>query len=454
MNAKNAIITACTILASTLAYNASAAITSEEAARLDADLTPLGAIRAGNSDGSIPAWKGGITSAPEGYKPGMHHPDPFATDKPLFTITQKNVAQYTDKLTAGHQALIATYPESYKLNIYPTHRSASFPPRIYEATKRIATTAKLTKGGNFVDGAIEGIPFPIPANGQEAIWNHLLRYRGDAIRVWIGQATPSRGGDYTMVRFETDFNMNYSKSGATVEKLNNTIIHFKQKVTAPPRLAGSILLVHETLDQISDPRKAWVYNTGLRRVRRAPNVAYDNPGTASDGMRTGDQFDMFNGALDRYDWELVGRKEMYVPYNAYKLHSDRVKIDDIITPLHINQDLPRYELHRVWIVEAKLKEGTNHIYSRRTFYLDEDSWQIVAVDQYDGRGELWRVSEGHAINYYDVPTFWTTLEVHTDLQAGRYLALGLDNDSKMYDFSATWKDSYFTPAALRREGRR
>jgi hypothetical protein len=163
---------------------------------------------------------------------------------------------------------------------------------------------------------------------------------------------------------------------------------------------------------------------------------------------------MFNGAPDRYNWKLVGRKEMIVPYNAYKLHSDEVQYKDILTPKHINPDLARYELHRVWVVDATLREGTSHIYSRRTFYIDEDSWQILAVDQYDRRGNLWRVSEGFPINYYDVPTLWTTLEVHTDLQAGRYLVIGLDNESRMYDFNLKRTAKDYTPAALRREGLR
>ncbi len=248
--------------------------------------------------------------------------------------------------------------------------------------------------------------------------------------------------------------MLYSKPGATFAGLNNVILYFKQKVIAPPRLAGFILLVHETLNQVKQPRSAWTYNTGQRRVRRAPNVAYDNPGTASDGLRTSDQFDMFNGAPDRYNWKLLGRKEMIVPYNDYKLHSKDVKYKDILTPKHINPDLARYELHRVWVVDATLKKGISHIYSRRTFYIDEDSWQILVVDQYDRRGNLWRVSEGFVINYYDVPTLWTTLGVHTDLQAGRYLAIGLDNESRMYDFNLKRTAADYTPAALRREGLR
>ena len=431
-----------------------AAVTESEAARLGQDLTPMGAIKAGNADGTIPAWDGGITTPPAGFNPGDHHPDPFATDKLLYTITAQNKDQYTDKLTAGHLAMLYTYPDSFKLNVYPSHRSASFPQRIYDATLVNASKATLVDDGNGVSDAIIGIPFPIPASGGEVIWNHLLRYRGETVGRWIAQAVPTRSGKYTLVKFEDEFDVLYSKPDAKFAELNNIILYFKQKVIAPARLAGFILLAHETLNQVKQPRAAWTYNTGQRRVRRAPNVAYDNPGTASDGMRTSDQFDMFNGAPDRYNWELVGRKEMIVPYNAYKLHSNEVKYKDILTPKHINPELARYELHRVWVIDATLKEGTSHIYSRRTFYIDEDSWQILAVDQYDRRGNLWRVSEGFPINYYDVPTLWSTLEVHTDLQAGRYLAIGLDNESRMYDFNLSRTAKDFTPAALRREGLR
>ncbi len=444
-----------TLALSLLSFSASqAAVTEAEAARLGKDLTPMGAIKAGNADGSIPAWDGGITTPPAGYKPGDHHQDPYASDKPLYTITAQNKDQYKDKLTAGHLAMLDTYPDSFKLIVYPSRRSAAFPQRIYDETVKNATRAKLVADGNGVENAIIGVPFPIPANGHEVIWNHLLRYRGDIVGRWIAQAMPTRSGKYTLVKFEDEFDMLYSKPDATFEGLNNVILYFKQKVIAPARLAGFILLAHETLNQIKQPRNAWTYNTGQRRVRRAPNVAYDNPGTASDGLRTSDQFDMFNGAPDRYDWKLVGRKEMIVPYNDYKLHSKDVKYKDILTPKHINQDLARYELHRVWVVDATLKKGTSHIYSRRTFYIDEDSWQILAVDQYDRRGNLWRVSEGFVINYYDVPTLWTTLAVHTDLQAGRYLAIGLDNESRMYDFNLKRTAKDYTPAALRRSGLR
>jgi hypothetical protein len=428
-----------------------AKITPEEAAKLGAELTPMGAEKAGNADGTIPAWDGGITSPPAGYTPGDHHVDPYAGDGVSFTITGANMSEYADKLTPGHQAMLETY-DTFKMKVYPTRRSASYPQRIYDATKKIATTAELAAGGNGITGALMGVPFPIPKEGVEVIWNHLTRYRSDLASRRVAQAAPTRGGNYTLVVFEDEFNVVYTQEGQTEESLDNKILYFKQKVVAPARLAGGILLVHETMNQVKEPRAAWLYNPGQRRVRRAPNVAYDNPGTAADGMRTSDQFDMFNGAPDRYEWKLVGKKEMYVPYNNYALHSDKLKYKDILTPLHVNPDYLRYELHRVWVVDATLRDGTSHVYKRRTFYIDEDSWQILAVDQYDNRDQLWRVSEGFSINYYDVPMFWTTLEVHTDLQAGRYLAIGLDNEYDMYSFDIERTLEDYTPAALRRAG--
>jgi hypothetical protein len=434
-----------------LALSGNAAISETDLSRLDGELTPLGAIRAGNAAGTIPAWDGGIAAPPAGYKPGDHHPDPFDADRPLATITASNLAEYESQLTAGHIALLKVYP-SYKIVLYPTRRSASFPQVIYDATKKTAPTARLTESGNGLQDALIGIPFPIPQNGLEAVWNHLVRYRGQAAVRHVAQAAPQRGGSYTLVQFKDEFLFNYTRLDVTEETLDNILLYYKQSTTAPARLAGSILLVQETLDQVKEPRRAWIYNAGQRRVRRAPNVAYDSPGTNSDGMRTNDQLDMFNGAPDRYDWKLVGKKEIIVPYNSYKLHSDSVKVSDVLKPLHINQELARYELHRVWMVEATLKPGHSNIYARRTFYIDEDSWQILCADQYDTRGQLWYVSEAHCINYYDVPTFWSTLEVHTDLVSGRYLAFGLDNENKMYDFTVKPSLSDFTTGAISREG--
>ena len=234
---------------------------------------------------------------------------------------------------------------------------------------------------------------------------------------------------------------------------DNVLFFFKQQVTAPARLAGNVLLVHETIDQVKEPRRAWVYNAGQRRVRRAPQVAYDGPGTASDGMRTADNFDMYNGAPDRYEWKLIGKKEMYIPYNSYKLDERGLPYDDIIKAGHINQDLARYELHRVWVTEGTLRSGTRHIYGKRVMFLDEDSWLASVIDHYDGRGNLWRVAESHQLFFYGPQVQAYALEALYDLTAGRYYALGFENnESTPNNFDVRYSSKEFQPAALRRSG--
>jgi len=439
-----------------LSGTAVAKISVEQTQQLSKELTPMGAVRAANKDGSIPLWEGGITKLPEGYSVGDHHPDPYPNDKIQFTITASNVAEYKSVLTPGQIKLFETYPDTYKMNVYQTHRSASYPEHVYQAVKDNATRAELVKEGNGIKGAAVGIPFPVPASGLEAIWNHGLRYRGESVTRRAGQAAPTASGSYTYVGLDEELLLPYSARGALPAELEQTniLFKFKQKVTEPARLAGTALLVHETMDQVKTPRQAWTYNTGQRRVRRAPNVAYDAPGTASDGLRTTDDFDMYNGAPNRYNWTIKGKQELLIPYNDYRLHSDKVKYDDIIHAGHINPELVRYEKHRVWVVEANLKEDTRHIYKKRVFYIDEDSWQIAVTDIYDNRDELYRVGVAHTINYYEVPTIWSTLDVLHDLQSRRYLAIGLDNESQMYDFSTVHNDREFTPSALRRAGRR
>ena len=447
------------LLAVTVALTSSGVMaksSAEDTAKLGKELTPMGAIKAANSDGSIPEWTGGITKAPAGYNVGDHHLDPFPNDKIQYSVTAKNVAEYKNLLTPGQIKLFETYPETFKMDVYQTRRSASFPEHVYKAIKVNSTRAELVEGGNGIKNAAVGIPFPMPENGLEAIWNHIVRYRGEALTRQGGQAAPTASGSFNYVGFDDQLLLPYGVEGATPAELEGTniLFKFKQKVTEPARLAGTALLVHETMDQIKTPRQAWTYNTGQRRVRRAPNVAYDAPGSASDGLRLADDFDMYNGAPNRYNWTLKGKQELLIPYNDYRLHSDKVKYADIIQPGHINPDLVRYEKHRVWVVEANLKGNTRHTYKKRVFYIDEDSWQIAVADIFDNRDELYRVAVAHGLNYYEVPTQWSTLEVFHDFQSRRYITMGLDNEADMYDFSAKLEHKSFTPSALRREGRR
>jgi hypothetical protein len=437
-------------LAYAVATPALAEVSAAEAAKLGKSLTAMGAEAGPNASGTIPAWTGGLTKPAAGYKEGGHYPDPYASDKPLFVIDAGNVDKYQANLSPGQIAMIKKYPD-FKMSVYPTRRSAAMPKRHYDETIANATKAKLAPGGNGIVGTNGGVPFPIPKDGEEAIWNSLLRYRGDSFANNWGQAAVTREGTYTMVRLENDFMIYYGNvSLSEQERGSNRMWDLIQRVTAPARLAGGVLLVKDYPDGKTE-RPAWRYNPGHRRVRLAPQVAYDNPGTASDGLRTNDDYLLFNGATDRYNWKLLGKREMYIPYNSYKLSSDTYKYSDILKAGHLNMDLPRYELHRVWVVEATLKEGTSHVYKRRTFYIDEDSWLLVLSDKYDNRGQLWRFAEGHSIvNSGPYVSPWP--QVHYDLQSGRYIAMGLMNEEPKVDAKIKLSPGDLTPAALRGQG--
>lgn len=441
------------LAASLFAGQAWGAVSAEEAAKLGNTLTPMGAERAGNG-GAIPEWTGGLTTPPAGYQGDGIYVNPFPDEQPKFVIDQSNVAEYEENLSPGQVAMIRQY-STFKIPVYETHRTSVYPQDIMDETVKNATNAELIQNGNGIGNYDNATPFPIPQNGLEVIWNHITRYRGGSVQRNVGQVTPTQNGAYSVVKFQDELTWNSYLTDYTPGQDDNVLFFFKQAITAPARLAGNVLLVHETLDQVAEPRRAWIYNAGQRRVRRAPQVAYDGPGTAADGMRTSDNFDMFNGAPDRYNWELLGKKEMYIPYNSYKLVDRNLSYNDIVQAGHINQDLTRYELHRVWHVRATLKDGERHVYAQRDFYIDEDSWQATVIDHYDGRGELWRVAEAHTMQFYDQTVPWYAIETLYDLLSGRYLALGLTNEeNNPYTFGVSRQSRDYTPAALRRAGTR
>lgn len=438
---------------SLFACSVMAAVSNDEASTLGTTLTPVGAEKAGNAEGSIPAWNGGLPKNAGVVDAKGFLADPFSAEQPLFTITAQNVDQYKDKLTPGQIAMFKRYPGSYKIPVFTTHRSAAFPSFIYDTAKTNAVSTTLVEGGNGLENFKISMPFPIPKNGLEVIWNHITHYRGGSVARAITQAMPQADGAYNLVYFEDETAFPYALTDFDASKPNNILLYFKQRVVAPARLSGDVLLVHDTLDQVKEPRMAWQYNAGQRRVRRAPQVSYDGPAPASDGLRTSDNVDIYNGAPDRYEWTLNGKKEIYIPYNSYRLDSPTLKYADIIKVGHINQDLTRYELHRVWHVTATLKAGERHIYAKREFYIDEDTWAIAEADHYDSRGNLWRVAEAHAVYYYDKQVPWYNVETQYDLMSGRYIALGMKNEADhSLNFEFTAKQSDFTPTALRQAG--
>jgi len=439
---------AAACLAVAVILPAQARLSDSEAARLGADLTPIGAEKAGNKEGTIPEWNGGLAAAPAGWVANQGYVDPFPDDKVKFTITAQNAEQYRQNLSPGTLAMLKKY-EGFKMPVYETRRTAAYPQAVYDAAKTQSTKVELAGFGvNNIGNT--SVPFPIPKSGLEAIWNHTLRYLGGGVDRNYSSFPVRANGDYYRIGVHEYriFNSNLD------QPQDNLLLGFLSYFTAPATLEGTVFLVHEPVDQVKQQRAAWIYNAGQRRVRRAPDLNYDSINDGTEGMRTTDQFDGYNGAPDRYDWKIVGKQEVFIPYNAYKLANKKLKYkDDIIRKSTVNPDLMRYELHRVWVVEANLKANSKHTYAKRVFYLDEDSWTVVYEDVYDTRKQLYRVGIHPLIQFYDAKVPWYRANIWHDLSNGSYLLSLLDNDIKapwLFNQKAKWAD--FQPDALRRAG--
>ena len=444
-------------LAAMLGTRAFAAVSADEAKQLGTTLTPVGAEKAGNKDGTIPAYAGGMTSPPAGFKNGdMIRVDPFASEKPRLAITGANMAQHADKLTEGAKELLKRH-STMRIDVYPTHRTVVVPQRVIDNTIKNATGAKTAEGGLGVEGALAGYPFPIPKTGYEVMWNHLLRYSGlgyDGPRYdnWnvnsAGVATLAVTADAWWAWPIYDPKKTGAISGA------DPYWYVKLMYVAPARRNGEALLIIDSVNPLKQPRRAWLYLPGQRRVKLAPDLAYDTPNPGAAGAGTYDDVSVFNGALDRFDWKLVGKKEMYVPYSSYRLTYAK-KAADVTKPNHLNPDFVRWELHRVWVVEATLKSGKRHIYSKRVFYIDEDSWTALASDQYDARGQLYRSSFAYQSFSYDVQApFADTFSIH-DFNSGVYNITGLFGAHKGLKYmtelprESTWSPDALAGAGLR-----
>lgn len=417
------VLAAIAALGGTLAQ---AAITAEEAKQLGTTLTPIGAEMAGNKAGTIPPYTGGLTTPPPGFKPGDGiRPDPFANEKPRFSIDARNMAQYAGQLTEGAKALLQKYP-TFRIDVYPTHRSVAFPKWVGENTAKVALRAKTANEGRSIEDAHAGFPFPIPKTGFEAMWNHLVRFKGRTLET-----------RYRVLYVDTSGRAYLSSEGAGVQDYPywdtdkaSAESYFRTKVnyTGPARRAGEAVLAIDPLDIGSKGRRAWSYLPGQRRVRLAPDIAHDSPNPSTAGGTTSDDAYIFNGSMERYDFKLLGKKEMIVPYNAYGA-SYTAKQDELVKPNHLNPDLVRWELHRVWVVEANLRPGRRHIYSRRIFYLDEDAWYALASDEYDARGRLYRAGFAFMAPSYDIPAPFADLTVHYDFVTRQYAVTSFSNET-------------------------
>lgn len=411
---------------------AGAAVSDQEAAQLGKDLTPVGAEKAGNKDGSIPKWEGGV---PKGkHKLGDARVDPFAADKPLFSIDASNVDKYKDKLTAGQIELIKTR-KGYRMDVYPTRRSCGYPDSVYGQTKTNATLAKLSADGkdNLAQAVGGGFPFAIPKNGAEAVWNHRLRWQGEGrIEFYQTNFMNPDGSFYGLAQDQWVMTPFASAKAKSPEDVGGVQLKLLNLATAPAARTGEIILAHYFLGKSND---AWMYFPGQRRVRRLPAFEYDNPIPGYENLETADQYPMFAGALDRYDWKLVGKQELYIPYNSYKFVAKR-PVKEVYEGLFPKRDLMRYELHRVWKVEASVKQGMRHMFAKRTFYIDEDTWMIMAADQYDAQGKLWRIMEASIYPAVELGACVSQEFMSWDLNANRYMAENSTQEAKHTDWLA------------------
>ena len=441
-----------------VSYSSLAGVSQKEVQKLGEVLTPFGSILGGNIDRSIPAWTGGI-SKPEA-KSGEHHTDLFKDEEPILVIDSDNLEKYSKNLTAGQLKMFNSFSDSYSMNIYPSYRTHAMPDWVNKNSIENAKSSSLSKKGTGVINAYGGIAFPIlhGSNSDQALqtmWNHMTRWRGIYVVRRTSEIAVNRNGQFNTVINQQEVLFNFHVPGKAFDDLDNKLLYYITFTVSPARLAGGALLVHETLDQTIQKREAWDYNAGQRRVRRAPNLAYDSPLASSNHIAAIDEVDMYNGAPDRYSWNYKGLSERYIPYNNYKINEKGRQYSDMLKPGHIDPEFVRWEKHRVHVVEATLKKQSRHVYAKRTFYIDEDSWSIAMSEQYDRRGEMLHFNMSLLKNFYELPGVFTSADVIHDLQSQKYFVHGLyseETNAPVFHSEPPPK-RYFTSSSLRRRGR-
>jgi len=388
-----------------------------------------------------------INSPIEGFdSSGNSYLDPFSEDPILFTITAENYKEFDENiLTTGQIAMFENYPDSFKMNIYKSRRSCSVPKEVLDLT---VENAIMTDNGEGIEGVVGSIPFPNPSEALHHVWNHILRYRGVDIEGGSPYYVVNADGSRIMGAGKAIARNFWNPFLSNDKGLQGMIM---SKVTEPPRLADAAVLVIESLNAFQTPRRAWVYNPGTRRVRRAPDIAYDNYNSFSQGLTTTDSFDGFNGAKDRYEWNDLGVQLRFMPYNAYKFHE--AKVEEVLTPFHVNQDLLRYELVRVNVVQADLKADKRHILPHRIMYFDFDSHNMLAEDVLDGQMNIMRYRELPQINYYDEPMCNSIHSATYDLATRRYILNNVrsaDVPKVNWRLDVPHQNNIFTPEGLKR----
>ncbi|MCB1853616.1 MAG: DUF1329 domain-containing protein [Halieaceae bacterium] len=415
---------------------ASAAVSEQELEQLGTTLTPWGAVIAGLPDGEYPPYEGGIKEPPAGFDPssGMW-PDPYPEDKPLFSIDASNMEQYKDQLMEAQMELMRRYP-SFRMDIYPTRRSIMIPKYAADHSLENARNpqCRTSTDGVGLYGCWGGTPFPIPGNGYEAMWNHLLTYTSPGETVSSGYLVDANGATTLLLVSKSiaDYPY-YNPQQAPYEGAGIYYLRTLTTSVEPAREAGTQTLLWYPLRYDMDEQRAWSYQPGLRRVRLAPEFAYDTPVAQFGGAMFFDEINLFAGRMDRFNFELKGRKLMYMPYNNYRMHQLRGDPSQLLGAEHFNPDKVRYELRRVWVVEATPLPEVRHMAAKKRFYLDEDSWIALAYEGWDHSNKLFRLLlSNSAANYYTGGILQgASIQVY-DLSRGQYAALQVLLDSACY----------------------
>lgn len=413
----------CTMVAVALAA-LSQTVAAADPARLGTELTPAGAEKGANKDGSIPAWPGNEAQQ-SGWSFGKLRADHFKykADKSVLSIDASNADKYADRLSPGQLAMLKQI-KGYRMDVYPTRRTCGVPDFVAQNTKKNVGSAKIgADGWSLKEATVPGYPFPMPDSGTEAMWNSKMRYRGLGIEYKnvVTSVSPRKGGS-EWIRAGQEFTAYMpwgAKGSAQLSKLPPVEYYTYFAYSTPTALAGQALAITFFLDQPGS--ETFYYFPGQRRVRRMPSYAYDSPQIGMENQYTLDEPFVFNGTIDRFDWKLVGKKELYVPYNAFGAYDFQSKFEDIAKNDFIEPGHRRYEAHRVWVVEATVKSGMRHTAPKRTFYLDEDSWNMVLAEDYDAQGKLAKVREGFLIPVYETGTCDVSAFVQHNLTEGRYL---------------------------------
>lgn len=419
-----------------------AAVSAEEAAKLGNSLTPVGAERAGNAEGTIPEWTGGYTDKPAGHKLGKMDIEPFPNEEPRLVITAANMAEYKDKLSESVKRLLELNPQ-WRLDVYPTHRTALAPEHFYEYTRKNATTAQLSDDAKAVTGAYGGVPFPIPKTGGEVLWNHFLSWKGVGVEKEVSLYMVDGSGRLSLTSaIDIDDMYRYHLPGGEADFDGFWQWH-KALTTAPGRSSGEALVGIWPLNFQEDQAGSWQYMPGQRRVRKLPNVQFDTPNFYVSGLMQFDEAYGFFGSPEQYDWKLIEKKEMFVPYNTNKLVAAAPK--EVYTPKVVNPDFVRWELHRVWEVEGTLKPGVRNAVPRRRLYMDEDSWNIVLTDLWDSQDKLYRGAIAYSSMNYDLPGVIPLPFMAVDFQQQAYTIGEIPN---LYKPVEPKPRSYFSAEAL------